>query len=229
MAHPDLFLKKNEDKRLRKGHLWVFSNEVDTQRSPLNQFNPGDMVKIIASDGQILGSAYLNPGTLVCARLLSRKPGAKLGTKMFTTRIARALALRERFYNKPYYRLIFGESDGLPGLVIDRFGDVLSVQITTAGIERQKEPLIEVLKELLQPKAILLKNDNPQRTLEGLSTEPVCAYGEIPEQLIIEENNAQFKVDIVAGQKTGWFYDHRSSRAQLAQLAKDKTVLDLFS
>ena len=228
MAHPELFLKKNEDKRLRKGHLWVFSNEVDTQRSPLNQFAPGDPVKVIASDGQVMGAAYINPGTLVCARLLSRKPGAKLGAKMFTTRIARALALRERFYNKPYYRLVFGESDGLPGLVIDRFGDVLAVQITTAGIERQKEPLLEVLVELLQPKAILLKNDNPQRVLEGLSTESVCAYGKIPEQLIIEENNAQFQIDIVAGQKTGWFYDHRSSRAQLAQLAKDKTVLDLF-
>ncbi|OQK16145.1 SAM-dependent methyltransferase [Methyloprofundus sedimenti] len=229
MAHPELFLKKNEDKRLRKGHLWVFSNEVDTERSPLNQFNPGDTVQVVASDGQIMGSAYINPGTLVCARLLSRKPAAKLGSKMFTTRIARALALRERFYSKPYYRLIFGESDGLPGLVIDRFADVLSVQITTAGIERQKEPLLDVLVELLKPSAILLKNDNPQRELEGLSTESICAYGKLPEQLIIEENNAQFKIDILEGQKTGWFYDHRSSRAELAKLAKDRTVLDLFS
>jgi len=229
MAHPELFLKKNEDKRIRKGHLWVFSNEVDTERSPLNQFSPGDTVQVVASDGQVMGSAYVNPGTLVCARLLSRKPAAKLGAKMFTTRIARALALRERFYSKPYYRLIFGESDGLPGLVIDRFADVLSVQITTAGMERQKEPLLEVLVELLKPSAILLKNDNPQRELEGLSTESICAYGELPEQLIIEENNARFKIDILGGQKTGWFYDHRSSRAELAKLVKDRTVLDLFS
>ena len=229
MAHPELFLKKNEDKRIRKGHLWVFSNEVDTERSPLNQFSPGDTVQVVASDGQVMGSAYVNPGTLVCARLLSRKPAAKLGAKMFTTRIARALALRERFYSKPYYRLIFGESDGLPGLVIDRFANVLSVQITTAGMERQKEPLLEVLVELIKPSAILLKNDNPQRELEGLSTESICAYGELPEQLIIEENNTQFKIDILKGQKTGWFYDHRSSRAELAKLAKDRTVLDLFS
>jgi len=229
MAHPELFLKKNEDKRIRKGHLWVFSNEVDTERSPLNQFSPGDTVQVVASDGQVMGSAYVNPGTLVCARLLSRKPAAKLGSKMFTTRIARALALRERFYSKPYYRLIFGESDGLPGLVIDRFANVLSVQITTAGMERQKEPLLEVLVELIKPSAILLKNDNPQRELEGLSTESICAYGELPEQLIIEENNTQFKIDILKGQKTGWFYDHRSSRAELAKLAKDRTVLDLFS
>jgi len=229
MAHPQLFLRKNEDKRLRQGHLWVFSNEVDTKRSPLTQFTAGDLVSVTASDGKILGSAYLNPNTLICARMLSRKPSAKLGEKIFTSRIAKALSLRELFYDKPFYRLVFSESDGLPGLVIDRFGDVLSVQITTAGMERQKEPLIEVLVELLQPRAILLKNDNPQRELEGLSMETELAYGELPEQLIIEENNAQFKIDIVGGQKTGWFYDHRSSRADLAKIAPGKTVLDLFS
>ena len=229
MAHPELFLKKNEDKRLRLGHLWVFSNEVDTKRNPLSQYTAGDLVKVCASDGKVLGTAYINPNTLICARLLSRKPSLKLGNKVFTARIAKALALRERFYDKPYYRLFFSESDGLPGLVIDRFGDVLSVQITTAGIERQKEPLIEVLVELLQPRAILLKNDNPQRQLEGLSMETELVYGELPEQLIIEENNAHYKIDTLNGQKTGWFYDHRSSRAELAKLAKGKTVLDLFS
>jgi 23S rRNA (cytosine1962-C5)-methyltransferase len=229
MAHPQLFLRKNEDKRLRQGHLWVFSNEVDTKRSPLTQFTAGDLVSITASDGKILGSAYLNPNTLICARMLSRKPSAKLGEKIFTARIAKALSLRELFYDKPFYRLVFSESDGLPGLVIDRFGDVLSVQITTAGMERQKEPLIEVLVELLQPRAILLKNDNPQRELEGLSMETELAYGELPEELIIEENNTQFKIDIVNGQKTGWFYDHRNSRADLAKIASGKTVLDLFS
>jgi len=229
MAHPQLFLRKNEDKRLRQGHLWVFSNEVDTKRSPLTQFTAGDLVSVTASDGKILGSAYINPNTLICARMLSRKPSAKLGEKIFTARIAKALSLRELFYDKPFYRLVFSESDGLPGLVIDRFGDVLSVQITTAGMERQKEPLIEVLVELLQPRAILLKNDNPQRGLEGLSMETELAYGELPEELIIEENNAQFKIDIVDGQKTGWFFDHRSSRADLAKIASGKTVLDLFS
>jgi len=229
MAHPELFLKKNEDKRLRLGHLWVFSNEVDTKRNPLSLYSAGDLVKVCASDGKVLGTAYINPNTLICARLLSRKPSLKLGNNIFTSRITKALALRERFYDKPYYRLIFSESDGLPGLVIDRFGDVLSVQITTAGMERQKEPLIEVLVELLHPRAILLKNDNPQRQLEGLSTETELVYGELPEQLIIEENNARYKIDVLNGQKTGWFYDHRSSRAELAKLAKGRTVLDLFS
>ena len=229
MAHPDLYLKKNEDKRLRKGHLWVFSNEVDTKRTPLDGFSAGDMVVVKDSTGKSLGSAYINPNTLICARLISRKPSQKIGQNLFTDRISRALALREQLFDKPFYRLIFGESDGLPGLVIDRFGSVLSVQITTAGIEKQKEALIKTLVELFTPEAIILKNDNGQRQLEGLSQEDEVIYGAMPDTLIIEENNTQFLLNAVDGQKTGWFYDHRNSRAQLAKLAKDQRVLDLFS
>lgn len=229
MAHPEIYLKKNEDKRLRQGHLWVFSNEVDTARSPLTNTQPGDLVLIKDHGGQALGTAYINPHTLICARLLSRKPNAKLGGNFFKDRISTALILRERLYAKPYYRLIFGESDGIPGLVIDRFGDVFSLQITTAGIEKSKEILVATLVELFQPQAIVLKNDNSQRELESLSTESEVIYGTLPNEIIIEENNAQFKINILEGQKTGWFYDHRNSRAQCAALAKNQRVLDLFS
>ncbi len=229
MAHPEIYLKKNEDKRLRKGHLWVFSNEVDTKRSPLEQFNAGDLVQVKSDDGKVMGTAYINPQALICARLLSRKPNLKCGVNFFKERLTTALTLREMLFDKPYYRLVFGESDGLPGLVIDRFGSVLSVQITTAGIDQRKEALFAALIELLNPDAIILKNDNSQRQQEGLSLESEIAYGTLPELLIIEENGAQFKIDILGGQKTGWFYDHRSSRAQLAGIAKNKRVLDLFS
>ncbi|MCX7099091.1 MAG: class I SAM-dependent rRNA methyltransferase [Methylococcales bacterium] len=229
MSQAELYLKKNEDKRLRKGHLWVFSNEVDTKRSPLEQFTAGDLVQVKSDDGKTLGTAYVNPQTLICARLLSRKPNVSCGANFFKERLSTALALRENLFDQPYYRLVFGESDGLPGLVIDRFGPVLSVQITTAGIELRKATLIAALLELLNPAAIILKNDNSQRQLEGLSLESEVAYGQIPETLIIEENGARFKVDIMDGQKTGWFYDHRSSRALLATIAKNKRVLDLFS
>ncbi|MCF6250865.1 MAG: class I SAM-dependent rRNA methyltransferase [Methylococcaceae bacterium] len=228
MAHPDLYLKKNEDKRLRKGHLWVFSNEVDTKRSPLDQFAAGDLVVIKDNSGKPLGSAYINPNTLVCARLISRKPSQKLGGNFFKDRISNALALRERLFDKPYYRLVFGESDGLPGLVIDRFGSVLSVQITTAGIEKQKEILVTTLIELLSPESIILKNDNSQRQLENLSQKTEVIYGTLPETLIIEENNALFQLNVIDGQKTGWFYDHRNSRVQVAKLAKEQRILDLF-
>ena len=229
MAHPELYLKKNEDKRLRKGHLWVFSNEVDTKRTPLDTFSAGDMVEIKDSTGKSMGAAYINPKTLICARLISRKPSKKLGKNLFTDRITTALTLREQLFDKPFYRLIFGESDGLPGLVIDRFGSVLSVQITTAGIEKLKQVLVDTLVELLSPDAIILKNDNGQRQLEGLPLETEVIYGTLPETLIIEENNARFQLNAVEGQKTGWFYDHRDSRARFASLAKGKRVLDLFS
>ncbi len=228
MAHPDLYLKKNEDKRLRKGHLWVFSNEIDSKRTPLDQFSAGDMVAVKDSTGKSLGCAYINPNTLVCARLISRKANVKMGGNFFKARISNALLLREQLFDKPYYRLVFGESDGLPGLVIDRFGPVLSVQITTAGIEKHKEILINTLVELLKPEAIILKNDNSQRQLEQLPQETEVIYGTLPERLIIEENNALFQLNVVDGQKTGWFYDHRNSRAQLAAMSKDRRVLDLF-
>lgn len=229
MAHPVLYLKKNEDHRLRKGHLWVFSNEIDTQRSPLEQFSAGELVEVRSTDGKTLGTAYINPHALICARLLSKKADLTCGAQFFKKRLTTALALREKIFAKPYYRLVFGESDGLPGLVIDRFGPVLSVQITTAGMEQRKEFLLAALLELFAPEAIVLKNDNSQRQLEGLNLESELVYGILPDPLIIEENGAQFKIDIMDGQKTGWFYDHRSSRAQLAGMAKNQRVLDLFS
>lgn len=229
MSYPELFLKKHEDKRLRQGHLWVFSNEIDIKRSPLEQFEAGDLVVVNDSAGKALGVAYINPHALICARLLTRKSNSSIGAKFFKTRLSQALALRQRLFDKPYYRLVFGESDGLPGLVIDRYDGVLSVQITTAGMERHKQLLVEVLTELLQPRAILLKNDNSQRQLEKLTMQPELAYGELPEQLLIEENDTRFLINVAEGQKTGWFYDHRSSRAQFAKWSRGMKVLDLFS
>jgi 23S rRNA (cytosine1962-C5)-methyltransferase len=187
------------------------------------------MAVIKDSSGKALGSAYINPNTLICARLISRKPSVKMGGNFFKSRLTQALALRERFFEKPYYRLVFSESDGLPGLVIDRFGSVLSVQITTAGIEKQKQILLDTLVELFSPEAIILKNDNSHRQLENLSQENEVIVGEIPESLIIEENNALFKINVSEGQKTGWFYDHRESRFRMAKLANNQRVLDLFS
>lgn len=229
MSYPEIFLKKNEDKRLRLGHLWVFSNEVDTQRSPLDRFRAGELVQLTGHDGKALGTAYVNPNALICARLLSRKANLKVGTHFFKERLATALTLREKLFDRPFYRLVFGESDGLPGVVIDRFGTVFSVQITTAGIEQRKDVLVSALTELFDPEAVVLKNDTGHRQLEGLGMESEIVYGRLPEPLIIEENGARFKIDVLGGQKTGWFYDHRDSRKRVARLAQGRRVLDLFS
>ncbi len=229
MNYSEIYLKKNEDKRLKQGHLWIFSNEIDIKRSPLDQFQAGQIVIVKNAEKKAIGTAYLNPNTLICARLLTRKTNVKISAKFFHSRITTALQLRQRLFSKPFYRLIFGESDGLPGLVIDRFDQVFSVQITTAGMEQCKDTIISVLCEIFAPSAIILKNDSNQRHLENLSQQSVCVYGQLDGEVVIEENNALFSVDIMNGQKTGWFYDHRISRQQLAQLAPDQTVLDLFS
>ncbi|MBV8801644.1 MAG: class I SAM-dependent rRNA methyltransferase, partial [Gammaproteobacteria bacterium] len=225
-----LRLKKNEDRRLRAGHVWIFSNEIDTATSPLKQFSPGEEVLIEAADKSILGTAYINPNSLITARLYSRRSQEHLNEDFFAQRILSALQFRERLYAKPYYRLIFGESDGLPGLIVDRFNDVLSVQINTAGMEIKTADIITALRKTLPDiKSILLRNDSPMRLQEGLENQVVAAFGEPPEKVIVEENNALFHAPLWEGQKTGWFYDHRLNRTRLKEYVSQKRVLDIFS
>lgn len=222
-------LKKNEDKRLKQGHLWIFSNEIDNQVSPLKNFEAGQVVTVEAANGKAIGVAYVNPNTLICGRLLSRNPKVQFNQAFLKKRIQAAQALREMNFESPFYRLVFGESDGLPGLVIDRFGDVFVVQITTAGMESVKEELVQTIENLYHPQALVLRNDSPSRELEGLPLYTEVAIGPLPEEIVIEENGAKFAIPTENGQKTGWFYDHRMARERLQDFVKDKTVLDVFS
>lgn len=224
-----LRLKKNEERRIQQGHVWVFSNEVDIVATPLKDFEPGQQVIIEASNGKPLGMGFVNPNTLICARLLSRSPKLELNMKFLKKRIQAAQELREMHFDQPFYRLVFGDSDGLPGLVIDRFGDVFAVQITTAGMELVKDDIVQVLENLYHPQAIVMKNNTPSRELEGLPLYEEVAYGEMPAELIIEENGVKFSIPVEGGQKTGWFYDHRMARGRLQALVKGKRVLDVFS
>jgi 23S rRNA (cytosine1962-C5)-methyltransferase len=224
-----LHLKKNEERRLRNGHLWVYSNEVDTGRSPLNDFAPGQQVVVMANDGKALGVAYVNPHSLICARLVSRSAKQLLDQSLLVHRIKIALSLRERLFDKPFYRLIYGESDFLPGLVVDRFGDVLVAQFNTAGMEALREEVIAALAKVFKPRAILLRNDSTARAQEGLESYVESGVGEVPEVVEIEENNTRFEVPLLSGQKTGWFYDHRLNRARVQHLAGGMRVLDVFS
>ena len=164
---PPLRLKHNEDRRISAGHLWVFSNEVDIAATPITAFKPGDMCRVLSARDKFLGFAYVNPKTLICARVLGRDAAWPPGKGLFVHRLQIALSLRERVYAEPYYRLVYGESDGLPGLVLDRFGDVVVGQIGTAGMEAFKHDIATAVQQVLKPKAMLWKNDSGARELEG--------------------------------------------------------------
>ena len=224
-----VYLKKGQERRLNQGHLWVYSNEIDTQKTSLKNFTAGEQVVIMSHQGKPLGVAYINPHSLISARIISRKTSVLLDRSLFVHRIKIALSLRERLFAKPFYRLIFGESDLLPGIVVDRFNDILVVQITTAGMEQQRQALIEALEKVLKPSVILMRNDVKMRELEGLDLYNEVVLGELSGVTEIEENQTRFQVDLQKGQKTGWFYDHRMNRARVQHYAKDKRVLDLFS
>jgi 23S rRNA (cytosine1962-C5)-methyltransferase len=227
--YPSICLKPREERRIRKGHLWVYSNEIDVQKTPIKGFEPGSLVALESAKGQCLGLMHLNPNHLICGRLLTRNPKTKINQAYFKERISRALELRELIYQAPYYRLMFGDADYLPGVVVDRFGDTLVVQVSTAGMERALDDFLVALDELLQPEKILLKNDGKMRESEGLP-EYVKAYkGEMPEQLELIENGVRFIAPFETGQKTGWFYDHAPNRQRLQALVQGKRVLDLCS
>ena len=229
MTLPPLILKKNEDRRLRAGHLWVFSNEVDTAKSPLKGFEPGDLAEIQASNGHVIGTGYVNPNSLIAARILSRDPRHPPDRSLLVHRLNVALALRERLYPGPYYRLLFGESDGLPGLTVDRYGDVLVAQITTAGMERMKADVVAALEKVIKPAAILLRNDTGIRELEGLPLYTETALGDVPDVVRVEEHGLVFQAPLAAGQKTGWFFDQYANRARLFPYVKKQRVLDVCS
>jgi 23S rRNA (cytosine1962-C5)-methyltransferase len=229
MSLPPLILRKNEDRRLRAGHLWVFSNEVDIGRTPLKAFQPGDLVEIQSAGGHAIGTGYVNPNSLIAARILSRDPHHLPDRSLLVHRLNVALSLRERLYPTPHYRLAFGESDGLPGLVVDRYGDVLVAQITTAGMERMKADVVAALEKVVKPAAIVFRNDVGIRELEGLPLYTETALGTPPAAVDVVEHGLKFQAPLEGGQKTGWFFDQHDNRARLFRYVKGQAVLDVCS
>ena len=223
-----LRLKKNEERRLRAGHLWVYSNEVDTGQTPLKGFQPGQQVQVQGHNGKPLGNAYINPGSLVCARLFSRDSQYVLDRSLLVHRLKVALSLRQRLFAEPFYRLVYGESDGLPGLVIDRYGDCYVLQCTTAGMDLVRDQIIEALEKVLKPRAIVLRFDTAMRKLEGLELYQEV-IGDLPQAVQVSENGLAFSVSLAEGQKTGWFYDQRMNRGRLADYVRGLRVLDVYS
>jgi 23S rRNA (cytosine1962-C5)-methyltransferase len=223
---PSVILRAGEDRRVRAGHPWAFSNEIlmdaDAKAIPV-----GSLATLRAPGGEALALCTFNPHSLIAARVLSTNPEAQVDALFLGRRLTQAAALRDRLVGVPYYRLIHAEADGLPGVIIDRFGDAFVVQVNTAGMDALTPVLLEALEAEFSPTTIVLKNDSPVRELEGLKREVVIAKGEAGSIELIE-NDARFVADLSEGQKTGWFYDQRDNRRFMAGLAKDARVLDAY-
>jgi 23S rRNA (cytosine1962-C5)-methyltransferase len=225
---PVLRLKRNEDRRLHAGHLWIFSNEVDTSQTPLPKFKAGELVRVLAHNDRALGLAYVNPKSLIAARVLEtwKIPD----TAWLAERIRAAMSLRDRLYPKPYYRLVYGESDGLPGLVVDRYGSTCVVQIGTAGMEQLKPQIQGALSQVLKYEALLFKNDSAAREMEGLPSYVEAVKGSFDEPALVIEDGLEFEAPLSEGQKTGWFFDQAANRRALSKyLPPGGRVLDVFS
>ncbi|UCD58210.1 MAG: class I SAM-dependent rRNA methyltransferase [Candidatus Hydrogenedentota bacterium] len=219
-------LKKNEDRRIRAGHLWIFSNEI----ANLDQrFAPGEIVDIATHAGGFVGRGYINPQSLISVRVLTRNKEA-IDQKFFKKRIARALALRRRVLpEEQSYRVVFGEADGLPGLIIDKYADVLVLQVSTLGMQMRLGEILGALPAVgLSSRALVLRADTPMAELEGFSGESRVLGGDLELPVRIEQDGLFFDVDVLEGQKTGFYLDQRENRRCVSGLFRGLRVLDCF-
>ncbi len=219
-------LKQREDKRLRAGHLWVFSNEILDVDGTVE---PGDAVHVIDASGRLVGTGYINPHSLIAVRLVSRS-SVEISGDFLARRISDALAYRERIMpGERACRVVYGEADLLPGLIVDRYGDCVVVQSLTAGIERRLDLVLEAVTTVLAPRTIVLRNDSGMREYEGLALEKRVVTGELSGPVEIVQDGHTFLVDVLDGQKTGFYLDQRENRRETSRLAKDVDVLDCCS
>jgi len=223
-----LILKPGKEKSLLRRHPWVFSGAVQrTEGAP----DSGDTVRVQAADGRFLAHAAYNPQSQICARAWSWRDDEKIDADFFRRKIGNALAARAALglaQDSDGMRLIHGESDGLPGLIVDQYGKVLVMQLGSAGPERWRETFADVLHELCSPDCIYERSDSDGRELEGLPTRNGVVRGTLPDELCITEHGIRFAVDVAEGQKTGFYLDQRDNRAYTGTLAQDKEVLNCF-
>jgi 23S rRNA (cytosine1962-C5)-methyltransferase len=231
LAQPvTITVSTRSSQRLARGYPWVFRSDVMAQGA-LAGLMAGETVFFSDEKGKILATGYAHPKTQLMGRVLA-KGKADLNEEFFTAKFRAALDWRDALFGgQPYYRLIHADSDGLPGLVIDRFGDTLVVQVNSAGMEMLQPTWMKVLEKTVPVKNIVLKNDGNTRTMEGLSENVAVIKGQLPEygRVPFIENDVQFYADVIEGQKTGWFYDQRPHRIWIAEKAKGKTLIDVFS
>jgi 23S rRNA (cytosine1962-C5)-methyltransferase len=224
--HPLLTLSPGQDRRLRAGYPWAFSNEI--AMTPAHRaWPPGAPVRLEGANGWRYGTFAFNPHSLIAARLLDRDPAAEIDAAWVQARIAAAIALRARVCDSPFHRLVHAEADQLPGLVIDRFGDVAVVQANTAAADRLLPAITAALTSLLPLRTVVARNDSAVRAQEGLAPEVRLLHGEAAEAEVIEAG-VHFPIDPLEGQKTGFFFDQRPNRDRIAALAPGARVLDVF-
>lgn len=227
-ALPQITILPGKHKRAKSGHPWIYANEIamtpETKALP-----PGTLVSVVNSGNEPMGTAFFSAHTLVVARMLSKRPAQPFTPAFVAERLRSAMAWRSKLFSEPYYRLAHAEADGLPGLIIDRFGDGLVCQFNTAGLELHREAVLAGIEEALHPEWLLLRNDTTQRELERLPSAVEMVKGSAPSPLEIVENGLTYLSNPADGQKTGWFYDQRLNRAMVAELAKDARVLDAYS
>lgn len=227
-GRPVIQVSPGRQKRVRAGHPWVFSNEIE-MTADAKALPRGAVVDLIDAAGSAIGTAMFNPNTLIGARLLDTAAGAVIDASWLAARVGRALALRDRLYDRPFYRLVHAEADGLPGLIVDRYGDVCVVQINTAGMERLAAEIVEALGRVLSPTGIVIQREGVARRQEGLPDAETETIGDVPSPAPLTENGVDFLADLSEGQKTGWFFDHRENRARVAALSAGQRVADVYS
>ena len=219
-------LNKNEDRRIKSGHPWVFSNEihgVEGERAV------GATAELYDAAGGVIGVGHYNPHSLIAFRLVSRMREDINTVEFFERRITAALAHRTaRYPGLSTFRAVYGESDFLPGLVVDKYGEYLSLQFLSAGMDCRREQIISALRNVFNPSGIIARNDVAVRKLEGLDEQVELLWGDIPERVDMEENGLHFQVNLREGQKTGGFLDQKQNHLLLREISVGKNVLDCF-
>lgn len=220
-----LVVKTSCERRLMQGHRWVFSNEV---QSPLKMFAPGEWVQVVSTSGRRWGTGYVNPHSLIAGRLVGPR-NTEPTVAFFAERLREAVAFREKLYpGERTYRAVYGESDGLPGLVLDRYGSAWVMQVTTAGMAGVTSQVCEALVQLFDPSVVVVRNDVASRALEGLPLEKQILYGTVQDFVLVAVHGLTVHVDLMEGQKTGLFLDQRDNREALRRYVVGAEVLDLF-
>lgn len=225
---PIVRLLPGRHKRLKLGHPWAYSNEID-MTAEVRRIEPGSSVTLVNAGGEPLGAAIFNPHSLAAARLLGRDTSLVPDRSWLGSRLKAAADLRTRLGLMPYCRLVHAEADGLPGVIVDLFGDVAVVQLNTAGMARLEGEIIDAVREVLDPAVLLFRNDSAIRGMEGLEREVRVVFGELAGPVPLIENGQRFLCDPAGGQKTGWFYDQRENRAFVARFARGARVLDIYA